>query len=187
MIIFTIRSPIVVFVTWWVNKDVIDDRLGRLNRTTGTEEAEPERNKSPNPITSVRLRPRINCEEPEFSAKPEDKCANSLNNYRLRATSTVTEDSDVSEKSESKPNPLSGVRLRSTGINVTNSSKPQGSSNGEVEPKNESRNSMTSKLRAPPPLAPKPRPWSIVGSDKKNGTISTNLLFRHWWWPVQFF
>jgi hypothetical protein len=22
----------------------------------------------------------------------------------------------------------------------------------------------------PPPLAPKPRPWSIVGSDKKTGT-----------------
>lgn len=151
----------------------LDKSIGRLNRTTGTEEAEPERNKSPNPITSVRLRPRINCEEPEFSAKPEDKCANSLNNYRLRATSTVTEDSDVSEKSESKPNPLSGVRLRSTGINVTNSSKPQGSSNGEVEPKNESRNSMTSKLRAPPPLAPKPRPWSIVGSDKKNDEAET--------------
>ena len=142
-----------------------------MNRCAGPEEAETERTKSPNPITSVRLRPRgVNPEDAEVSVKPEEKSANSLNNYRLRATgSTVTEDSDVSEKSESKPNPLSGVRLRSTGINVTNSSKSPGSSNGDVESKNESRNSLTSKLRAPPPLAPKPRPWSIVGSDKKTG------------------
>ena len=136
----------------------------------GAEEPEVERNKSPNPITSVRLRPRVNSEESDVSTKAEDKALNSLNNYRLRAASTVTEDSDLSEKSESKPNPLSGVRLRSTGINVTSSSKAAtASSNGDVEPKNESRNSLTSKLRAPPPLAPKPRPWSIVGSDKKNG------------------
>ena len=142
------------------------------NRPVGTEEAEPERNKAPNPITAVRLRPRGVAEEGDAAVKPDEKSTNPLGNIRLRVASSLNEDSDVSEKSESKSNPLSGVRLRSTGINVTDPLKsPNNSSNGESESKSESRNSLT-KLK-PPPLAPKPRPWSVVGSDKKNGELDT--------------
>merc|ERR1712071_445597 len=147
--------------------------IGRFNRAGGAEEAESERSKSTNPIASVRLRPRVTADECDASGKAsEEKCNNALNNFRLRTTSTVvTEDADVSEKSESKPsNPLSGVRLRSTGINVAKS--PSNSNNGEAENKNDARNSLT-KLK-PPPLAPKPRPWSIVGSDKKSEVARRN-------------
>ena len=139
----------------------------RFVRPTGLEETESERNKSANPLTGFRLRHRGGAEEAE-TAKLEDK-SNVLNQIRLRATSTVVDDSPSPDpSSDAKANPLSGVRLRSTGINVTEPLKSPNNGDSNAEIKSESRNSLT-KLK-PPPLAPKPRPWSIVGSDKKTGT-----------------
>ncbi|XP_046651489.1 F-actin-uncapping protein LRRC16A-like isoform X2 [Daphnia pulicaria] len=136
----------------------------RFVRPTGLEEVESERNKSTNPLTGFRLRHRGGAEEAE-TAKLEDK-SNALNQIRLRATSTVVDDSPSPDPtSDAKANPLSGVRLRSTGINVTDPLKSPNNGDSSAEIKSESRNSLT-KLK-PPPLAPKPRPWSIVGSDKK--------------------
>jgi hypothetical protein len=138
----------------------------RFVRPTGLEEVESERNKSTNPLTGFRLRHRGGAEEAE-TAKLEDK-SNALNQIRLRATSTVVDDSPSPDPtSDAKANPLSGVRLRSTGINVTDPLKSPNNGDSSAEIKSESRNSLT-KLK-PPPLAPKPRPWSIVGSDKKTG------------------
>lgn len=139
----------------------------RFARPSGIEDAESDRNKSANPLTGFRLRHRGGPEEPETTTttKSEEK-SNALNQIRLRATSTVVDDSPSPDPTgDSKTNPLSGVRLRSTGINVTDPLKSP--NNGDSEGKGESRNSLT-KLK-PPPLAPKPRPWSIVGSDKKAG------------------
>ena len=133
-------------------------------RPSGGEEIESERSKPSNPLTAIRLRPRGVAEDSEGTMKSEEK--SNLLNIRQRAV----EESDVSEKSDVKPNPLSGVRLRSTGINVVDPLKsPNNGSNIDNDTKSESRNSL-SKLK-PPPLAPKPRPWSIVGSDKKLGNF----------------
>lgn len=141
----------------------------RFVRPTGLEEVESERNKAANPLTGFRLRHRGGTEEAEATAtaKLEEK-SNALNQIRLRATSTVVDDSPSPDPSgDAKAHPLSGVRLRSTGINVTDPLKSPNNGDSSAEIKNESRNSLT-KLK-PPPLAPKPRPWSIVGSDKKPG------------------
>lgn len=139
----------------------------RFVRPTGLEEVESERNKSANPLTGFRLRHRGGGLEETESTKLEEK-SNALNQIRLRATSTVVDESPSPDLSADRTNPLSGVRLRSTGINVTDPLKSP--NNGDsCEIKSESRNSLT-KLK-PPPLAPKPRPWSIVGSDKKTGNF----------------
>ena len=145
----------------------------RFTRPTGPDESESDRNKLANPLAGFRLRHRGAAEETE-SSKMEEK-SNALNQIRLRATSSVVDESPSPDpSSDAKANPLSGVRLRSTGINVTDPLKsPNNGETAASEIKNESRNSLT-KLK-PPPLAPKPRPWSIVGSDKKTGT----WLFFH--------
>jgi hypothetical protein len=31
----------------------------------------------------------------------------------------------------------------------------------------------------PPPIAPKPRPWSVVGGDRKSGMLLSHLNFIH--------
>ncbi|XP_059352193.1 F-actin-uncapping protein LRRC16A-like isoform X2 [Daphnia carinata] len=140
----------------------------RFIRPAGLEEVESDRNKPANPLTGFRLRHRGGADEPE-TAKLEDK-SNALNQIRLRATSAVVDDSPSPDPSgDAKANPLSGVRLRSTGINVTDPLKSPNNGDSNAENKNDSRNSLT-KLK-PPPLAPKPRPWSIVGSDKKTDDI----------------
>ncbi len=131
-------------------------------------------------MANIRLRPRCFTDEsPEAAATKSDVA---LHPFRLRAASGA---GLTDNPPESEPNPLIGVRLRSTGINVTdplkspnNGAGPTTSSVGSPSDaggeakndKNESRNSL-SKLK-PPPLAPKPRPWSIVGSDKKAGEVS---------------
>ena len=127
------------------------------------------------PLAGIRLRPRGGSEEAEVSStKSEEKSNNVVNQFRLRAASSAAEEasshSSADPASEVKANPLSGVKLRSTGINVTDPLKSPNIDPGNVgDNKNEARNSLT-KLK-PPPLAPKPRPWSIVGSDKKPGTL----------------
>ncbi len=117
-------------------------------------------------LANIRLRPRGASEEPEAptttsSAVPKQE---TVNQFRLRSTN---EEPPTPEPSETKTNPLSGVRLRSTGINVTDPLKSPVNESSSEPKNNDARNSL-SKLK-PPPLAPKPRPWSIVGSDKKPG------------------
>ena len=150
-------------------------------RSPGSDDVnESDRNKSSsaNPLANIRLRPRgfTDSGDTESSVKSEEKTS-AVGQFRLRAATGPSEEPEVFEKSDSKSNPLTGVRLRSTGINVTDPLKSPnngganngGSNNGDHnDNKNEARNSLT-KLK-PPPLAPKPRPWSIVGSDKKTGT-----------------
>lgn len=146
-------------------------RFGRPPAAAPPAEKDEAESKS-NPLAGIKLRPRGGSEEPEPSpAKSEDK-PNVLNHFRLRTTSTTADESASSpdpSTSEVKANPLSGVRLRSTGINVIDPLKSPNNDGGSgtADNKNEARNSLT-KLK-PPPLAPKPRPWSIVGSDKKPG------------------
>lgn len=135
----------------------------RFVRSNPTED--PEKS---NPLANIRLRPRGGSEETEVEK------SNVLNQFRLRAASSTTTTAATEDSSPVETNPLSGVKLRSTGIKVTDPLKSPnngGGSSSSEDLKSESRNSLT-KLMKPPPLAPKPRPWSIVGSDKKNGNVS---------------
>ena len=140
-------------------------------RSPATEEPtdNAERAKSSNPLANIRLRPRgfTDSGDSEASTKNEDKSP-VLIPFRLRAASGA---GDEANRDASTDNPLSGVRLRMTGINVTDPLKSPNNSNGDMNNDNKNdatRNSLTSKLK-PPPLAPKPRPWSFIGSDKKGG------------------
>lgn len=131
---------------------------------------EPDADKSKSNSSLFRLRSRIGLEEAQDDKPPP------LNHVKLRSTAN-NDDGQSLELTSEKANPLSGVRLRSTGINVAENHKT--GNGGDGDNKSESRNSLT-KLK-PPPLAPKPRPWSVVGSDKKNGKTRTFVACR---WPV---
>lgn len=140
----------------------------RFNRSAPLDDSESKNH----PLAGIRLRPRGGSEETEVPAtKNEEKTNNVTNHFRLRAASSPAEEGSSSGDTTGeavKTNPLSGVKLRSTGINVIDPLKsPNNDSGSAGEIKSEARNSL-SKLK-PPPLAPKPRPWSIVGSDKKTG------------------
>ena len=151
------------------NKVTTPSPAMRFMRSNPSEDAEKS-----NPLAGIRLRPRGGSEETETTSSSknvEDK-SNVLNQFRLRASSSTSTapNTAIEDSSPIEPNPLSGVKLRSTGIKVTDPLKSPnngGGSSSSEDLKSESRNSI-SKLK-PPPLAPKPRPWSIVGSDKKNG------------------
>ncbi|KDR15295.1 F-actin-uncapping protein LRRC16A isoform X2 [Zootermopsis nevadensis] len=114
-----------------------------------------------------------------------------------KRTSSPRQDSDPDKEKPPSPTVLPSVRLRSTGLadslrSPTNGF-PKGSS-GEV-PKSPILKSVTkeicgsrtnsdsgsccssgkqcpSKVKPPPPIAPKPRPWSMVGGDRKSGEFS---------------
>ncbi|XP_069691795.1 F-actin-uncapping protein LRRC16A isoform X3 [Periplaneta americana] len=113
-----------------------------------------------------------------------------------KRTSSPRQDSDPDKEKPPSPTVLPSVRLRSTGLadslrSPTNGF-PKGSS-GEV-PKSPVLKSMSkeiggsrssvdsasccsgkqcpSKVKPPPPIAPKPRPWSMVGGDRKSGEFS---------------
>ncbi|XP_034249800.1 F-actin-uncapping protein LRRC16A isoform X3 [Thrips palmi] len=100
-------------------------------------------------------------------------------------------DEIVAEKPAS-PTAVPSVRLRSTGLadslrSPTNGFPKTSSSIGngivppsvETAPKSpilksiskESKNELSSKIKGPPPIAPKPRPWSM-GGDRKSGEFS---------------
>lgn len=118
------------------------------------EEADSDKSKSNSSL--FRLRSRIGSDDSE--APKQDERPSALNQVRLRSTNN--DEGQSTDGANEKANPLSGVKLRSTGISVTDKASNE-------DNKSESRNSL-SKLK-PPPLAPKPRPWSVAGSDKKNG------------------
>jgi len=129
-----------------------------------------------NPLSDyIRLRLKGGSDETEAPStvkNVEDK-SNILSQFRLRAASSTTSTTPNATNEDLSPierNPLSGVKLRSTKIKVTDPLKSPnngGGSSSSEDFKSESHN-FISKLE-PSLLAPKSRPWSIVGSDGKNG------------------
>ncbi|PSN31727.1 hypothetical protein C0J52_19831 [Blattella germanica] len=68
-------------------------------------------------------------------------------------------DSDPDKEKPPSPTVLPSVRLRSTGL-------------ADSLPSCCSGKQCSSKVKPPPPIAPKPRPWSMVGGDRKSGEFS---------------
>ncbi|XP_023724032.1 F-actin-uncapping protein LRRC16A isoform X2 [Cryptotermes secundus] len=113
-----------------------------------------------------------------------------------KRTSSPRQDSDPDREKPPSPTVLPSVRLRSTGLadslrSPTNGF-PKGSSgegpkspilksvtkevggsrtNSDSGSSCSSGKQCSSKVK-PPPIAPKPRPWSMVGSDRKSGEFS---------------
>lgn len=114
-----------------------------------------------------------------------------------KRTSSPQQDCDADRDQPPSPTVLPSVRLRSTGLadslrSPTNGFPKGSSGEGPKSPvlksvMKEGGGSKTSvdsgsscpsgkqsssKVKPPPPIAPKPRPWSMVGSDRKSGEFS---------------
>ncbi|XP_039285032.1 F-actin-uncapping protein LRRC16A isoform X2 [Nilaparvata lugens] len=158
------------------------ERYSPLARRTSTSDS--THSSSPLARRLDSLRDEESAEEMEVGRK-----SNTLPDMKSKrvASPSSRPDSD-SEKPGSPTISIPSVKLRSTGLADSLRSPTNGFPRASDAPKSpvlkainskdktsESDKNVGCKVKPPPPLAPKPRPWSVVGSDRKSGDFC-NLL-----------